>query len=77
MLYSPVEVHISDVSQREPYRQISYVSEYCEHRIMGHGFKGYTEAIDYLVKKYPELMEEEKEKEEKEEKEEEKQEKQE
>ena len=57
-----VEVHISDVSQREPYRQISYVSEYCEHRIMGHGFKGYTEAIDYLIKKYPELMEEEKEK---------------
>ena len=44
-----VEVHISDVSQREPFRSISYVREYCAHHIIGHGFAGYLEAIDLLV----------------------------
>lgn len=46
-----VEVHISDVTQREAYRQVSYVREYCEHSIMGHGFEGYLEAIDYLIER--------------------------
>ena len=44
-----VEVHISDVTKREEYRQISYVREYCEKSIIGHGFNGYLEAIDYLI----------------------------
>ena len=44
-----VEVHISDVSKREDFRQISYVRLYCEKTIAGHGFDGYLEAMDYLV----------------------------
>ncbi len=44
-----VEVHISDVKKRESYRQISYVREYCETTISGHGFNGYLEAMDYLL----------------------------
>lgn len=44
-----VEVHISDVSKREEFRQISYVRMYCEKTIAGHGFDGYIEAMDYLV----------------------------
>ena len=44
-----VEVHISDVSKREAFRQVSYVREYCEKTIAGHGFGGYLEAIDYLL----------------------------
>ena len=44
-----VEVHISDVTKREAFRQISYVREYCIKSIMGHGFDGYLEAIDYLI----------------------------
>ena len=44
-----VEVHISDVSKREAFRQISYVREYCEKTISGHGFAGYMEALDYLI----------------------------
>ena len=44
-----VEVHISDVSQREEFRRISYVREYCMTTIAGHGFAGYTEAMDLLV----------------------------
>lgn len=43
-----VEVHISDVSKREDFRQISFVRNYCEKTIAGHGFNGYLEAMDYL-----------------------------
>ena len=46
-----VEVHISDVSKRESYRQISYVREYCEKTICGKGINGYIEAIEYLISK--------------------------
>ena len=47
-----VEVHISDVSKREDFRQISYVRYYCEKTVCGKGFDGYVEAIDYLNEKY-------------------------
>lgn len=46
-----VEVHISDVSQREDFRKKSYVSLVAEKRIIGQGFNGYLQAIDYLVNK--------------------------
>ena len=44
-----VEVHISDVSKREAFRQISYVREACIATISGHGTDGYLEAIDLLI----------------------------
>ena len=47
-----VEVHISDVKEREAFRQISYAGQACEKTIMGKGFQGYVEAIAYLVEKY-------------------------
>ena len=47
-----VEVHISDVKEREDFRQISYAGKACEKTIMGKGFAGYVEAIEYLVEKY-------------------------
>ena len=43
-----VEVHLSKVEEREPFRQISYVSYVAKHRITGHGFDGYVEAILWL-----------------------------
>lgn len=46
-----VEVHISDVSSREEFRQISYVSYYCFATIMGEGLKGYLHAIDLIEEK--------------------------
>jgi len=49
-----VEVHISDVSKREAFRQVSYVRNYCELTITGHGFDGYIEAMAYLKEKYGE-----------------------
>lgn len=47
-----VEVHISDVDAREPFRQISYPGMYCEITVKGHGIDGYREAIIYLKEKY-------------------------
>lgn len=46
-----VEVHLSDVSSREDFRQISYVREACIATISGKGFDGYKEAIDLLLQK--------------------------
>lgn len=49
-----VEVHISDVSKREDFRQISYARLACVQTYMGLGFEGYHRAIlflkDYLEK---------------------------
>ena len=47
-----VEVHISKVSQREAFRQISYPGMYCEKTIKGQGLDGYRQAILYLKEKY-------------------------
>ena len=44
-----VEVHISDVKEREPFRQISYAGMACEKTIMGKGLAGYEEALEYLA----------------------------
>ncbi len=44
-----VEVHISDVSKREDFRQISYVRLAAKKTIMGKGLKGYFEAIEFLL----------------------------
>ena len=43
-----VEVHISDVDAREPFRQVSYAGLACCKTIKGHGLEGYREAILYL-----------------------------
>ena len=45
-----VEVHISDVSKREDFRQISYIRAACVKTIAGHGFRGYLEAMEILCK---------------------------
>ena len=45
-----VEVHLSDVNAREPYRAVSYVKEACIATISGKGFAGYREAITLLHK---------------------------
>ena len=43
-----VEVHLSDVSAREDFRQISYAGMACVKTYMGLGFEGYRQAILYL-----------------------------
>ncbi len=44
-----VEVHISKVSEREDFRQISYVKSIAKKTYEGLGFSGYLKAIDYLL----------------------------
>ena len=44
-----VEVHISNVEEREEFRKISYIRLACVKTITGHGTDGYIEAIDFLA----------------------------
>ena len=44
-----VEVHISDISQREEFRRTSLLTDVCAHSIIGHGTDGYNEAIEWLL----------------------------
>ena len=44
-----VEIHISDVSKREDFRQISYAGMACEKSFVGLGFDGYLRGIDYFL----------------------------
>ena len=44
-----VEVHISDLSTREAFRQISYIRAACIATITGHGLRGYLEAMELLI----------------------------
>ena len=44
-----VEVHISDIKKREPFRQVSLLTDVCAHSIIGKGTKGYEEAVDYML----------------------------
>ena len=43
-----VEVHLSDISSREPFRQHSYIASACLRTYMGLGFEGYGMAIRFL-----------------------------
>lgn len=45
------EVHISNVKEREDFRQISYIRQACCFTVMGRGTDGYLEAIDFLKEK--------------------------
>jgi len=45
-----VEVHLTDVSQREEFRNISFTGMACRQRYIGMGFEGYKKAIAYLAK---------------------------
>ena len=44
-----VEVHISDVHAREPFRNIDLLSDVCARTIMGRGTNGYKEAVEHII----------------------------
>jgi 3-dehydroquinate dehydratase II len=44
-----VEVHISDIATREPWRRVSVTAPATRHQVIGHGWQGYLEAIDWLL----------------------------
>jgi len=49
-----VEVHLSDINQREDWRRLSVVAELAAHRVIGKGPDGYREAFEFLAGKEPE-----------------------
>ena len=44
-----VEVHLSDLEKREPWRRLSVIAEVAAHRIVGKGVAGYLEALEWLA----------------------------
>jgi len=43
-----LEVHISDINQREGFRKINLISDICEKSIIGNGIEGYVQALEYV-----------------------------
>ncbi|MDO4292892.1 MAG: type II 3-dehydroquinate dehydratase [Eubacteriales bacterium] len=46
-----VEVHISNIMRREPFRRVSVTAPACDRQIYGHGLNGYLEAIDFVMRR--------------------------
>ena len=46
-----VEIHISDITQREEFRKVSVTAPVCDKQIYGKGLEGYLLAIDFILKK--------------------------
>jgi 3-dehydroquinate dehydratase-2 len=46
-----VEVHLSDIHKREPFRRISVIKPVCIKQISGYGKKSYFMAMDVLIKR--------------------------
>lgn len=49
-----VEVHLTDIAEREEFRKFSYISLYAEKTICGKGFDGYADALEYFAKLWKE-----------------------
>jgi 3-dehydroquinate dehydratase-2 len=46
-----VEVHLSNVEEREEWRRFSVIADLAAHRIMGKGPDGYREALAFLAER--------------------------
>jgi 3-dehydroquinate dehydratase-2 len=47
-----VEVHLSNVDDREEWRRFSVLEGLCAHRVVGKGIDGYREAIEFLARRW-------------------------
>lgn len=47
------EVHLSDLSAREPWRQVSVIADVCVAKIMGKGVGSYLEALERIAGAFP------------------------
>ena len=43
-----IEVHLSDIKHREPFRAVSVLEDVCVGSVMGHGVDGYRVALERL-----------------------------
>ena len=48
--FKKVEVHISNIEEREDFRKISVTKDACDYQIFGQGLKGYLLGLEYLLK---------------------------
>ena len=44
-----IEIHISDITNREPFRQVSVTKDACDAQIYGRGLTGYLDAVDFIL----------------------------
>ena len=47
-----VEVHLTDPSKREPFRKVNFLADVAIASIVGHGARGYTEALELLAERF-------------------------
>ena len=47
-----VEVHLTDPSTREPFRKVNFLADVAIASIVGHGVRGYTEALELLAERF-------------------------
>ena len=45
-----VEVHISNIAEREEFRRVSLLTDVCQHSIIGQGMDGYTQAVAWILR---------------------------
>ncbi|HEX6061312.1 MAG TPA: type II 3-dehydroquinate dehydratase [Candidatus Limnocylindria bacterium] len=45
-----VEVHITDIGKREPFRHHTYLADVTAHQVIGKGVAGYEEAVKWLLR---------------------------
>ena len=46
-----IEVHVSDIRKREPWRHVSVIEPVVADQVIGKGWQGYLEAVDLLLKR--------------------------
>lgn len=51
-----VEVHISDIAQREAFRRVSLLTDVCVHAIIGKGVDGYMLAVEWIMNRITETV---------------------
>jgi 3-dehydroquinate dehydratase-2 len=46
-----IEVHLSNIAERDEWRRHSVIEDIASYRVMGEGPEGYREALDWLAKR--------------------------
>lgn len=47
-----VEVHLSNIEEREDFRKLDYIKDVCDARFMGNKQKSYEDAVNFIIQKF-------------------------